>query len=82
MEKSKVSKLKIVKNKKSTDSSGMFNYVFEWYDEDQMILQEVRKIMADIYNMPVENFDLEELINHKKDCCMIIDDLNIEEVEL
>jgi hypothetical protein len=82
MKKKNVNKLKIVKNKKSTDSSGMFNYVFEWFDGDEMILQEVKKIMADIYNMPLENFDLEEIINHKKDCCMVIDALNIEEVEL
>lgn len=82
MKKKNVNKLKIVKNKKSTDSSGMFNYVFEWFDEDEMVLQEVKKIMADIYNMPVENFNLEEIIKHKKDCCLIIDDLNIEEVEL
>lgn len=82
MIKKNVNKLKIVKNKKSTDSNGMFNYVFEWFDNDEMILQEVRKIMADIYNTPVENFDIEELINHKKDCCMIIDEINIEEIEL
>jgi hypothetical protein len=82
MIKKKVNKLKITKNKKATDSNGQFSYVFDWYNDDEMVLQEVRKLMADIYNIPIENFDIADLIDHKKHCCMDIEAINIEEVEI
>lgn len=82
MNKKKVDTLKITKNKKSTDANGQFNYVFDWFDGDELVFQEVRKIMADIYNLPVEDFNLEDIIDHKKHCCMNIETLNIQEVEI
>lgn len=80
--KKKCNKLKIIKNKRSTDFAGMFTYVFEWYDGDQQILQEVFKLTPDIYNMPIEHYNVNEMIEHKKVCCMVIDSINIEEIEL
>lgn len=82
MNKKKVDKLKITKNKKTTDNNGQFNYVFDWLDGEELVLQEVKKIMADIYNLPIEDFNLEDIIDHKKYCCMDIETLNIEEVEI
>jgi hypothetical protein len=77
-------RLKIVKNKKTTDANGMFNYVFEWYQDNKMLYQEIHKIDADIYNTPIENYNIEDMIEHKQYCCLNIDPINIkiEETEL
>jgi len=82
MKKKNCNLLRIVKNKKVLNPEKSFNYVFEWYNDDELLRKEVYKVSVDEYNMPIEDYDTTEMIEHKKDCCMIIEDINIEEVEI
>lgn len=74
--------LKIVKNKRTIGLDGKFNYVFEWCYDDTILIKEVYKISLNEYNLPIENYDLNEMIEHKNHCCLIIDDINIIEEEI
>jgi len=77
-------KLKIIKNKKSIDLNGHFDYMFEWYNNKKLLFEELKKIQADDHNLPIENYDLKEIIEHKQYCCFEIDTKNIiiEQIEL
>jgi hypothetical protein len=84
MIKKTVTLLKITKNKRVADRDNMFTYMFEWINGDVLVWKEIRKISADELMLPLENYDVEEIILHKQECCMLIDreSLIIETVEL
>jgi hypothetical protein len=75
--------LKILKDKKNIDSDGLVDYIFEWYDGEILLASEKRKIDLDFNFNPIENYSIDDLIEHKKICCFDIDILNItiEEIE-
>lgn len=77
-------KLVIKKNKRVLDNNNQFNYVFEWYDNQTIVMKEILKISANEYNLPEESYDINELIDHKIDCCLDIDKSNfvVETVDL
>lgn len=79
-----VTKLKITKNKRTTDKDNMFTYMFTFINDETVVWKEILKISADEMMLPVENYDVEEIIAHKQKCCMIIDreTLIIETVEV
>lgn len=70
--KSNATKLIIKKNKRVLDKNDQFNYVFEWYDNETLVMKELIKLESDEYNMPVESYDVNDLIAHKRDCCLTI----------
>lgn len=84
MIKKSVNRLVITKNKRTTDKDNLFTYMFEWKNNDDIIWKELLKISADEMLLPVENYDIEEIIAHKQQCCMNIDreSLVIENVEI
>jgi len=84
MIKQPVNKLKITKNKTTTDKDNMFTYMFTYLNNDVVVWKEIRKIPSDEMMLPVENFNVEEIIAHKQQCCMTIDreSLVIETVEV
>jgi hypothetical protein len=47
-------------------------WVFTWYFQDEFVWSEKR-----IYSSPDEKPDLEEIINHKKECCFIIENVEV-----
>lgn len=71
--------LRIVKNKNVIDRQGFFNYVFEWRNGEEIVMKEIMKLVANEYNQPVENYDIGDLIEHKKVCCLNIDQIDIQE---
>jgi uncharacterized Fe-S cluster-containing protein len=79
-----VTKLIIRKNKRVVDRDNHFTYVFDWYSGDQLVYREPRKMNCDELMMPVELYDLDEVLAHKIECCMNIDlkTFIIEEVEV
>jgi hypothetical protein len=80
--KSNANKLIIVKNGHFVDEYRMFTYTFKWYLDDEIIMQETRKIDIDEQGLPIERYSIDELVNHKIDCCLDIDKDNftVEEV--
>jgi len=55
-------------------------YKLVWMNGDEIILKEKYLICFDENNNPI-NFDLTDIINHKKYCCLNINDENFEIVE-
>jgi len=47
-------------------------YVFTWYFQDEFVWSEKR-----IYSSPDEKPDVEDIINHKKECCFIIENVEV-----
>lgn len=47
-------------------------YIFSWYFQDKLIGEEKRQ-----YCDPNEQPVLDNILNHKKDCCFIIDNLEV-----
>jgi hypothetical protein len=66
-------RLVIKKNKRVVDSQNHFTYRFEWYNNDQLLYREIRKLNTDDFMTPIEDYDVDELIDHKIICCLIID---------
>lgn len=79
-----VNKLKIIKNTRVLTSERHFVYKFEWYYNDTLLLSELRQIQASDLNLPIESYEIQELVAHKNTCCFTIDinTLLIEEVEV
>jgi len=79
-----VNRLKIIKNIRVITSDRHFVYKFEWYNNDDLLLFEIRQIQASDLNLPLESYNIQELVNHKNLCCFSIDinTLFIEEVEV
>lgn len=73
--KKNVNKLLIIKDLKSTDTTKMFSYVFNWMDGEEVIISEIKKIHKDSFGNPVEDYILDDLVNHKINCCL---NINIE----
>jgi hypothetical protein len=73
MIKKTVTSLKITKNKRVANRDNMFTYMFEWINGDVVVWKEIRKISSDEMMLPLEIYDIEELIAHKQECCMLID---------
>jgi hypothetical protein len=84
MIKKPVTKLKITKNKRIADKDNMFTYMFEWINGYTLVWKEILKIQADQMMLPVETYNLDDIISHKISCCMTIDPatLEIETIEL
>ena len=80
----KVTKLKIYKNKRVADRDNLFNYVFEWISGDTVVWKETMKMSADELMQPIESYNLDDIIKHKQECCMVIDPatLIIETIEI
>lgn len=55
-------------------------YKLVWLNDDEIILSERYLIYFDGDNNPI-NFNLTEIIDHKKDCCLNIDDSNFQVIE-
>ena len=72
-------KLKIIKNQNDIDVNRLMTYIFEWYNDETLILQEIRKIDIDSNNQPIENYNIDDLVQHKKYCCFEIDEITVEE---
>lgn len=72
-------KLKIIKNQNDIDVNRLMTYIFEWYNDETLILQEIRKIDIDHYNQPIENYNIDDMVQHKKHCCFEIDEITVEE---
>ena len=47
-------------------------YVFSWYFQDELVWTEKR-----IYENPEEKPDVEDIVNHKKECCFIIENIEV-----
>ena len=47
-------------------------YIFTWYFQDEFVWSEKR-----IYSSPDEKPDVEDIINHKKECCFIIESVEV-----
>lgn len=79
-----VNRLKITKNTRVLTSERHFVYKFEWYNNDDLLLFEIRQIQASDVNLPIESYEIQELAAHKNICCFTIDinTLLIEEVEV
>ena len=77
-------KLTIKKNKRVLDKNNQFNYVFEWYNGNKIVMKEIVKIASDEYNLPIEDYDVNEMIEHKEYCCLTINKSSfvVQEVEL
>lgn len=84
MIKNTVTKLVITKNKRIADSSNMFSYAFEYFNEDVSVWREILKMPADDLMRPTETYNINEIITHKQHCCMNIDleTFVVEEVEV
>jgi hypothetical protein len=74
--------LRIVKNKRVMDRDKSFNYIFEWRNGNTLVIKEIIKVMANEYYLPVEQYDIADMIEHKKHCCLNIDQITVEEVEI
>ena len=75
-------KLTIVKNQRVLNSSNQFKYTFEWKYDDKILIKESICLPADDYNLPIENYNIDELIEHKKHCCLEIEDIIVEEITI
>lgn len=47
-------------------------WIFTWYFQDEFVWSEKR-----MYSSPDEKPDVEDIINHKKECCFIIENLEV-----
>ncbi len=47
-------------------------YVFSWYFQDELVWTEKR-----IYENPEEKPNIEDIFNHKKECCFIIENIEV-----
>lgn len=65
---------------KGVDKDNLFTYKLEWIFNEDIILIECKKLDSNEFFEPIENFTIEELISHKKHCCMEIDDIEIQEI--
>jgi hypothetical protein len=77
-------KLKITKNQRIVDASNLYTYKFEWMNGDNIIYSEIRKIDTDEMNLPRETYLIDELVDHKINCCLDIDKstFTVEEVNV
>lgn len=48
-------------------------WIFTWYFQEELIWSEKR-----VYSSPDEKPNVEDIVNHKKECCFIIDNLGVE----
>ena len=54
------------------DSEPENTWIFTWYFQDEFVWSEKR-----MYSSPDERPDLEDIINHKKACCFIIENVEV-----
>lgn len=54
------------------DSEPENTWIFTWYFQDEFVWSEKR-----IYLSPDEKPDVEDIINHKKECCFIIENVEV-----
>lgn len=47
-------------------------YIFTWYFQDAFVWSEKR-----MYSSPDEKPDVEDIINHKKECCFIVENVEV-----
>ena len=47
-------------------------FVFTWYFQEELIWSEKR-----VYSSPDEKPDVEDIVNHKKECCFIIENIEV-----
>lgn len=47
-------------------------YLFSWYFQEELVWSEKRQ-----YEDPDEEPNIEDIVNHKKECCFIIDNLEV-----
>lgn len=58
----------------SVVENGHVTYWFKWYDHSNAVfLTEKKLVDVDADNQPIENFTIQEIIDHKAICCMIIE---------
>ncbi len=69
----------IITKKHSEISNNSCKYIFEWKNKDITVLKEILLVDIDIKNDPI-NFNLNELIEHKKYCCLDIQSLDVQEI--
>jgi hypothetical protein len=72
---------KLIINKPLDRNNGFYAYVFNWMFEDTLLIQEIR-LVEDSSKSFNELFDINDLIQHKIQCCLEIDttDFNVNEV--
>jgi hypothetical protein len=78
----KINKLIITKNTKLVDSNNLFTYKFQWYNDTDLVLSEIRKVESDEMMTPKETYDVEELKEHKISSGFEIDSLEVETVTI
>tara|TARA_B100000686_G_scaffold77854_1_gene83880 strand:+ start:1347 stop:1628 length:282 start_codon:yes stop_codon:yes gene_type:complete len=81
------SKLKLVKNKRvaipQNNNAFAFRYIFEWYNGTTKVNSEKILIPADEYLLPVEDYDMDEILEQKKGAGVTFGEgFAIEEVEV
>ena len=65
------------------NNDNLFLYVCKWMNDDNMILSENILIDPNEFNRPDDSkFDINELINHKKQVFDISNDIIVEEEEV
>ena len=47
-------------------------WIFTWYFQEELIWSEKR-----MYSSPDEKPDVEDIVNHKKECCFIIENIEV-----
>lgn len=73
----------VYKNKTVMNNDNLFLYVCKWMNDDNMILSENILIDPNEFNRPDDSkFDINELINHKKQVFDISNDIIVEEEEV
>ena len=79
-----INKLKIIKNKRVMNPDRHFVYKFEWYNANELVYSEMRLIQSDDMNLPEENYNIQEMVEHKNFCCATIDynTMIFEEIEV
>ena len=80
-------KLKVVKNKRvaipQNNNVFAFRYTLDWYNGTTKVNSEKILIPADEYLLPVEDYDMDEILEQKKGAGVTFaDGFSIEEVEV
>jgi hypothetical protein len=78
----KINKLIITKNTKVVDSNNLFTYKFQWLNDGENVVTEIRKIESDDMMQPKETYDVEDLKEHKISSGFEITDLAVETITI
>lgn len=71
MEKQNCNKLIIFKDK-NLDENNLMTYHCQWFYNENLIYEEIRKVDEN------KDLDIDDIIDHKKQCCLNIESIDIQ----